>query len=496
MSGFSSRVIDGIVWMGSAATGQIIVQIAGMAVLARILTPEQFGIASGVLIVVRTMQIFATIGIGAAIVQKPELEERDVSSGFWLSSVIGLFLGVSLFFFADAASELIKMPETLPLIRASSLIIPFVAFGVVAEALLQRQLRFKLISVIGLFSYIFGYAAVTIILAFLGFGVWAIIAGSIFTVIVRTTLAFVFAKPAIAAAISWPSTKQLVRFGFGQSFAKFFNGMAQQADNFVVARWLGAEFLGVYNRAYAMLMGPTALFGSALEQVLFPSLSSVQDESARLTNALVRSSTALAIVSLPLSVFLMAYAREIVYFLLGQQWDAVTGVFQILVFALYFRTCYKVNASVARSRGLIYRYAALQFIYVVLVFFGAWFGYHWGLNGVAVGVAGAVVLNYLTTLSLAAYSLRISPLPILRNVIRYYTIAAVFAAPSFLLAAAFRSQDLGFVWILFLGSVVQFAILALFYKLRSFLLEEEGLRVVDLLASKVQGLLVRNRGKS
>lgn len=481
--------------MGSAAAAQIVVQIAGMAVLARILTPEEFGVAGGVLIVVRTTQIFATIGVGPAVVQKPKLDERDVSSGFWLSTAIGLTLGICLFFFADVASELIRMPETLQLIRASSLIIPFVAFGVVAEALLQRQLRFRLISVIGLSAYVFGYALLAIFLALLGYGVWAIIVGSIFSVIVRTTLAIFFARPAISLSVSWPSTKQLVRFGFGQSSAKLFNGMAQQADNFVVSRWLGPEFLGVYNRAYALLMGPTALFGRALEQVLFPSLSSVQDECARLRIALTKSTTAIAIVSLPLSMFLIAYAKEIVLFLLGSQWDAVVGVFQILVFALYFRTCYKVNGSVVRARGLIYRYAALQFVYFVLVFLGAWLGFRWGLNGVAVGVAGAVVLNYLTTLFLATYCLRMSPIPILINLVRYYATFSIVAIPSFLLAELLRSHDLGFIWILVLGATGHFAILAAFYRVRFLCLEEEGLFVVGVLVSKTRGILSFKRGK-
>jgi O-antigen/teichoic acid export membrane protein len=137
------------------------------------------------------------------------------------------------------------------------------------------------------------------------------------------------------------------------------------------------------------------LLGQALDVVLFPAMSRVQEDSARLALAYRRGITAVALVMLPGSAILFVIAPELVRLLLGPQWGAVVVPFQILVIGLLLRTSYKLSDSLARATGAVYRRAWRQAVYAALVAGGAWLGHRSGIAGVAAGVLGAVAVNFL-----------------------------------------------------------------------------------------------------
>jgi hypothetical protein len=163
------------------------------------------------------------------------------------------------------------------------------------------------------------------------------------------------------------------------------NCVALRADQLVVGRWLGAEALGIYGRAYCFVGMPANLFGTVVDRVIFPAMAVVQDRQ-KLAEAYSRAVGLVALTTIPLSAVLFALAPEIVRILLGPHWDSVVTPFRILVTVLIFRTSYKMSDSLARATGAVYRRAWRQWLYAGAVFLGAWLGQFWGTAGVA-GVA-------------------------------------------------------------------------------------------------------------
>jgi PST family polysaccharide transporter len=172
---------------------------------------------------------------------------------------------------------------------------------------------------------------------------------------------------------------------------------------------LGASALGLYGRAYELMMVPAQALGVVLDKILFATMSQMQDESLRLTRAYRRAAALVALLVLPVSAATIVLAPEIIRALLGSGWEGAVRPLQVLGVAMYFRSGSMVGNSLANASGAVGRSAARTALYAVSVVVGAWIGSRWGLVGVASGVVGAVVLNFVVVFHLVH---RLTGLPI------------------------------------------------------------------------------------
>lgn len=398
----TDRTFGGLLWVFSGTATQALLSMIVMIVLARLLTPTEFGVVGAALVVVGFSQIFSHLGIGPAIVQCNDLTPEHVRAGFTVSVGMGVLVGVVIFASAPLLSLFFHIDSLTQVVQVLALVFPITGLSVAGQALLQREMQFKRLSVIGLLSYAFGYGLVGICLAMVGFGVWALVVAHLGQSVLYASITLFMKRQAIGFSLNRKEIAHLLNFGTGFSLAKIANYSALQADNLVVGRWLGAEALGVYGRAYQFLVIPANLLGTAVDKVIFPAMASVQHERDRLGRAYTRSVATVAMFSLPLSGMLVVIAPEIIQILLGGQWADVILPFQVLATVLCFRTGYKISDSLARATGAVYRRAWRQCIYAVAVFTCAWLGHFWGLLGVAVGVSVAIVVNFLLMFHLSA----------------------------------------------------------------------------------------------
>jgi PST family polysaccharide transporter len=149
------------------------------------------------------------------------------------------------------------------------------------------------------------------------------------------------------------------------------------------------------------MSAPSSALGKVLDDVLFPTMAKVQDDPVRLGLAYRRGVAVIALVALPAGFAMFILAPELVQVALGSKWVGATAAFQILAMGTLFRTSYKMSDSLARSTGMVYRRARRQIVYAILVFVGAYVGQSWGLPGVAAGVLGALLVNFLTMAQLS-----------------------------------------------------------------------------------------------
>jgi O-antigen/teichoic acid export membrane protein len=261
-------------------------------------------------------------------------------------------------------------------------------------------MEFRKIAAIDFVSYGIGYGLLGVCLAFLGYGVWALVWAHVANVALNTAL-IVRSKPgSIGVAMKIGDASSLLGFGIGLSLARVANYVATQADNVIVGRSLGAEALGFYGRAYQCLMMPANFFGSVFDKVLFPAMVAVQDDKERLGRAFARSLGIVAMLTLPLSGVLIVLAPEIIELLLGPEWMPVVTPFRVLCTALALRTGYKIGHTLCRAVGAVYEIAWRETIYAAAVVLGAGVGLSWGMLGVAVGVSAAMTLNFVLTFHL------------------------------------------------------------------------------------------------
>jgi O-antigen/teichoic acid export membrane protein len=441
--GLSKRALGGMFWTFSGTGVQAVVQLVVIMALGRLLTPADFGLMGAAQVVVAISQIVAQLGVGPAIVQRRELERAHIQVAVTLSGVLGLLLGAIVWLSAHQIAAFYRMAELEPVLRGVAVLFPLVGLNTVAQSLLTRHLRFRMFVALDVGSYIVGYALVGILLAWRGYGVWALVVANLSQVTLRTVAMYLVTRHPLRPTLNWRGGMDLLRFGFGHSLGQIGMVVSEQGDNFVVGRWLGAAPLGVYGRAYNLLVMPANAFGRIVNRVLFPVMAQVQNERRRLAGAYERSLAIVGLVSLPLATFLWVVAPEGIPVLLGPQWSGVVMPFRLFSISLLFRMSSKISDACTKAAGAVYSRALIQAVFAGMVVVGALIGQSWGVGGVAVAVSIAMAVNWLW---MANLSRRVTDLTWARFAQAHVPgalLAAVLGAAAMIATEAARASHLG-----------------------------------------------------
>jgi PST family polysaccharide transporter len=406
MSSNLQKATTGVAWVGFISIANILINIVTVMILSRLFSPEQFGILSSVTIITSLASIFWMMGIGPAIVQKKDLTEEDIITGHTLNIVFGVLVYLVVFVFSGMLADFLNIAD-VTMIWALSLMFIIHSLSGVSEALLQREMLFKQISLINVTMTVL-YGVITVFLAYMGLGVWALILGNILSVFIKSTLVLIIKSISFKFKINKESAKRLMYFGGGHTLSRLFNSLAGQGDYIVVTRTLGTEILGLYNRAYSLLNIPANLIGHVFDSVLFPLLSTYQDDKFRLRYVYGNISVAILLLSIPIIIISVLLSDKIIIFFLSEKWLMVHEPFAILMLSLFFRTAYKISDTLVRSMGAIYKRLIYQIIYAAIVIVGAYIGHFFGLSGVAWAVGLAILINYILMFALSVRLININ----------------------------------------------------------------------------------------
>ena len=458
----TDEAVNNVVWQAAATGSSLILKAGILILLARNIPPSQFGLIAAATVITSLATDFSQMGVHRALVQRLSLLTNHIRSAFAISLLTGTLAAIGVGLAAPLLANVFRMDQSEQFIRFLAATLLFTGIAAVSSSLLQRERRFRALGLVDLGSYLLGFGLVALPMAILGYGAWALAIGQMAQVVSRTLALLAVRRPAFALVPRVKESKELLRTGLGFSAGQIGNYVATQVDYLVVGRYLGAEALGIYNRAYQFLLLPAQLFGTVTSSVLFPTIASIQDQPERVARAYLRALGLIAMLTLPTSGALAILAPELVGFLLGPNWLAMIVPFQILVLTLIFRTSYKISDAVTLAMGSMYRRALRQFVYAAAVAGGAFAGLEFGLGGVAVGVAAAVVLNYAMMLNLAREITGLALRPILVVQARQFGMALVLVAPLWGTAILARSHGQSDLTVLGLAGLagLSFAILA------------------------------------
>ena len=433
------QALSGWLWLSSGAVVQGLVTIGSLAVLARLLSPSDFGAVSAGMLVVTFCSNLSQVLVGPALIQHPRLRPDHVQTGFVIALAGGIGLFGLLWLLGPAVATELHAADLSPVLRALAAILPLQGAGAVADALLRRDMAFRSVARIRIASYAIGYGGVGITVALLGGGLWALVAANLSQAALNTTLLLRRRPHAKRIKVSRTAFRELVSFGAGLCLGKVGNYLATEGDYLVTVKWLGVVALGLYERAYQLMAMPAILVGQVLDDVLFPAIAQIQTESERVARAYRRVAAAVGLFALPLSALVLILAPDIVNVLLGPKWHDVVLPFRILAVGTLFRTSYKVSDSLTRALGAVYRRAWREWTYAAFVIGGAIIGQHWGLPGVAAAVLVALLANYLLTAHLGTALVSLRWADYFGAHAAGVRLAIVVAIPAFTLATVARS---------------------------------------------------------
>lgn len=338
----------GIIYTAMGKYSIAIVQLLVQALLARLLTPNEFGIVSAVNVFLVFFQLLADFGLGPAIIQNKNLSSKEVNSIFSFS--LYLAIGLSLLFIGLGYPMSLFYGNEVYISISMILAIAVFFYGilVVPQSILLKQQNFKLVNITTLIGATLS-GIVSIVLALLGFSYYSLIIGN---TVKAATLFIVFYKKTdtkISFKFKWEPLKKIYAFSRNQFLFNFINYFSQNLDKLLIGRYLSQSALGYYDRAYAISLYPNQILTSIITSVVHPILSGYETEKEKIKKVYLRISNLLATLGMPLSVFLFFTAEDVIFFLSGPQWGNSVPVFQILALSVWFQMILASTGGIFQS---------------------------------------------------------------------------------------------------------------------------------------------------
>jgi O-antigen/teichoic acid export membrane protein len=427
MSELRRRTVTGLAWSGVARLVAQVSQFAITVVLARLLVPRDFGLVGLVAVFTGFATIFVDFGFVAGLIQRREIDERHRSTAFWLNVGAGVAVTAVMAALAPAMVWFYGEPRLLLVTLALSASFVVSSLGLVQGALMARELQLRRLALAEIGATV-GAGAVAIAAAESGAGLWSLVIQSVLTAALQAGSMWLLSDWRPPFVFDRSAMRDL--WGFSANFAAFnaVNYWARNGDNLLIGKILGPTALGLYSRAYSLMLLPISQIGGATARVMFPALSQIQSDRDRVRRAYLRANAMIALLTFPFVIGLLATADRFVKVLLGPRWIDMIPVLQILCIAALPQSIGTTVGWIYQSQGRtdwMFRWS-LGAAVVVFASFGI--GLLWGIKGVAVAYAAATILLAAPSFEIPGRLIGLRFVDVVRAVSGVFCAAAVMGA--------------------------------------------------------------------
>jgi PST family polysaccharide transporter len=379
---FQERSVQGGIYMVVAQAARFVLKMGSTVFLARLLTPEDFGLVAMASAITGFMMIFKDLGLSMATIQREEITHAQVTGLFWVnvgvSAVLAVIAGASApgiaWFYGDERLVEITM----------ALSIGFLFGGLTTqhEAILKRQMRFQVLAALEVASILIG-SAVAIVFALMGGGYWSLVLLNLMRpfVLFGGVWMFCWWRP----SLPWKGKNIIELLTFGGNLTGFnvINYFARRGDDILVGRFIGASALGLYEKAYQLLLLPLRQLNRPLTSVMIPALSRTVDQPVKHRNIFKRTAEAISMVTMPMVALLIMTSDWVVAFVLGPKWSGAASIFTLLGFVGLVQPVSSATGWLFTAQNRTHeklRWGGIGGAMTLLSFFA---GLPWGAEGVA-----------------------------------------------------------------------------------------------------------------
>ncbi len=392
MSSLKHKTVSGVLWTGLSKLIMQVVLLAVTAILARLLTKEDFGVVGMAAVITVAIGMVNDKGLGMAIVQRKDIEAPQLSTMFWGSVAFGLLLYVVSFAGSFPLALFFRNPQVQPVVAVIAIGFIIGGFGIVQKSMLTRDMAFKKLALVEMTAVLLS-GGVAIVMAFMGFGVWSLVAN-------------VIGRDFIMVGLLWIVCAWRPRFHFSLAEFRQFLGFSAQVlanigavylitntDVTIIGRLLGSAALGVYSLALYVVKLPITRLSGIVAKVVFPAFSSVQDDLPSFKNAYLKAIKYISLLTFPMLVGLALFAHEFIAIFLGDKWIEMAPVLVILTPMAMLKSVGTIKGSVLMAVGrpdIELKWNLIYFAPLVALLY-------WGTRYGLVGVAASFTILYVVT---------------------------------------------------------------------------------------------------
>ena len=386
ITGFKWSFIDNVGKYG----GQFVVGI----ILTRLLTPEDFGLVGMITIFIVIGQSLTNSGFGQALIQKKNADDIDFSTVYYFNIFASIIIYLIVFFGAPLIADFYNQPQLIPLTKIISLAFVIDAFGRINQVYLEKHLDFKSPSIIGVVSVAVS-GSISITLAYLGFGVWALVANTLIRSFMTTILLWVVSNWRPLFVFSSRSLKSLFVFGSKILVAGLMQSIFQNIYYLIIGRFFSAQSLGYFTRAVQFRDMPVNTLTVIIQKVTFPVFSTIQDNDEKLVPGYTKAIRMLSAVVFPFLVIIFITSKPLIEIVLGEVWLPVVPYLKVMVLYGWIQVIYTINNQIITVKGRSDYYLQIQIIDKVLIVSSILLTYKYGIMAMIYGNMAATIITFL-----------------------------------------------------------------------------------------------------
>jgi O-antigen/teichoic acid export membrane protein len=389
------RTLRGLGWSGLSQVLRQGLQIGISILLARLVAPSDFGALAMVMVFAGFAASFSDLGLGAALVQKQDAQPRHAATVFCLHLAVGIVLALLLAGTAPLIAGFYHNPRLTALCRGIAPVFVLNAFSGVPMAQLQKAMAFRQIARIET-SAMLAAGVTAAFLALNGWGVWSLVIQALLAAAITAILSSLQSRWHLSLAFDISAWRELRRFSSALTGYNFINYWIRNLDNLIVGKFIGPVALGLYSRAYSLMLYPIIQVSGTVSRVMFSAMASIQEQTGRLREIYLRAARLIALVTFPIMAGMSVLADLFVVTVFGPAWADAAGVLRILAAVGLLQSVGTTLGWIYTARGrtdIMLRFGLVAGIVYAVSFL---VGLRWGVIGVAGAYAasGFVLLWY------------------------------------------------------------------------------------------------------
>jgi len=384
----------GLFWSAMERFGAQGIQFVFGIMITRILMPADIGLLGMILIFMAVGQTLIDSGFGSALIWKKNPTADDYSTVFYFNISISFVLYAIFFLLAPFISRFYNEPLLVDLIRVICLNFIILSFSLIQQTILQKKVDFKLLAYVNVAGGMLA-GVIALVMAFKGFGVWAIVFQILVKSFTTSFLLWIFNKWRPVFAFSWISFKELFNYGSKLTGAGLIYTIFQYFYFNVIGKLFPVEALGFYTKAAQLQEFPVKTIASIFHRVAFPVFSAIQDENERLKNAVSKTLRTMSFFTFPILIGLIAVADPLIELVLTEKWVPASGYFKLFCLIGLFYSFQVVNGELLKTKGKLNWVLHLEIITKTVMVINIFITWRWGITAIIYGQMVTVVVAHL-----------------------------------------------------------------------------------------------------
>lgn len=344
------ELLNGVLWTALSRYSGFFIQIVITAVLARLLTPEDFGVIAIALVFITFFNLLSDFGIGPAIIQVKDLDNNEINSIFSITIWGGVFLAIFFFYLSFPISSVYNSDDLKVVLQILTINIAFVTWNIVPNAIILKEKKFKLVSIRTMFLQIVS-GILSIAAAYHGFGIYALVLSPIITAIGIFIINYYHTDLKFIISFNKTSIRKIYKFSIYQLLFNLSNYFFRNLDKILIGKYLSMKDLGYYDKSYHLMLMPMNYTSSVFNQVLHPILSDLQKDYHEMASKYNKIVQILAFISFPIGTFLFFASEDVIMVLYGSQWRPAISVFHILSLSIPLQLILTTIGSIYQAAG-------------------------------------------------------------------------------------------------------------------------------------------------